>query len=325
MKIAVLGAGSWGTTLASIIADNTGKEVILWAREEEISSSIREKRENTKYLPGIKLSRNVSPTSDERAAVSGAGLIVTAIPSQFLRENLRSIKGNVAKECIVINAAKGLELNTMKPMSQVIREELNISMLGVLSGPNHAEEVSRKIPTATVIASKNIPEKIIKSTFECSYFKVYPHDDVIGVEICGAMKNITAIATGIISSLGLGDNASGAIITLGLREMVKVSRHFKGKQETCYGLAGVGDLVATCTSAKSRNRRAGELIAKGYSLEKINEEMHGMVAEGIPTCKAVHEYAEKHDISLPLVRQSYKVIFENKKLQNAIEDLKRLI
>ena len=211
-------------------------------------------------------------------------------------------------------------------MSEILKEELPPSIkIAVLSGPNHAEEVSRKIPTATVIASTETDLENLRKIFETDYFKVYAHDDVIGLEVCAAVKNITAIATGVIAALGLGDNATGSIITLGLREMVRLGRHLGARQETFYGLAGVGDLVATCTSKLSRNRKAGNLITKGLDAEGIMEAMHGMVAEGIMTSKAVHEYAEKNKLYLPLTAQVYSVLFEKKELNQAITDLKKLI
>jgi len=327
MKISVIGAGSWGSTLAVLLGENNPeKEIMLWAREQEVLDSIKKDGENKLFLNGIKFPKNLRATGDVKEAVTGADILVIAIPSQFLRAKAREIKELVKKDAIVINVAKGLELNTFKRMSEILREEMVSTVkIAVLSGPNHAEEVSRKIPTATVIASKEADFKKLKKIFETDYFKVYPHDDVIGVEICGAVKNITAIATGTSYALGLGDNAIGSLITLGLREMVTLGRHVGAKQKTVYGLAGVGDLVATCTSKHSRNRKAGELIARGYDSERIYKEMHGMIAEGIITCKAVHEYALKNNINLPLTTQVYKVLFEKKQLMHAISDLKKLI
>jgi glycerol-3-phosphate dehydrogenase (NAD(P)+) len=327
MKIAIIGAGSWGTTLANLLAENNpDKEVILWAREKEVVESIQKHGKNLLFLPNIRLDKNLKSTNDISESVNNSDLIITAIPSQFLREKTKEIKKYIKDSSTVINVAKGLENHSFKTMSRVLQEELPVSVkIAALSGPNHAEEVSRKIPTATVIASEDTDLKQLKKIFETGYFKVYTHHDIIGVEICAAVKNITAIATGIIAALGLGDNALGSIITYGLREMVLLGRHFGAKQKTFYGLAGVGDLVATCASKHSRNRKAGELLAKGYDFEQINKEMHGMVAEGIMTCKAVHEYAEKNNIKLQLTSQVYKVLFEKKELKHAIEDLKRLI
>ncbi|MDO8481089.1 MAG: NAD(P)H-dependent glycerol-3-phosphate dehydrogenase [Nanoarchaeota archaeon] len=325
MTIAVLGAGSWGTTLANLLAENNPKdEVLLWAREPDVIASIKDKHENTQYLPGIKLSSRLKVTGDLKEALAKATVIVTAIPSQFLRQTAKQIAPFV-KDATVVNVAKGIELKSFKRMSEVLAEELPKAKIAVLSGPNHAEEVSRKILTATVIASKDADLKMLEKLFDTEYFKVYPHDDIVGLEIAGAVKNITALATGIIAGLGMGDNATGSIVTLGLREMIRVGRHFGAREETFYGLAGIGDLVATCTSQHSRNRKAGLLIAKGMDFDAIQKEMHGMVAEGIMTCKALHEYAEKEGINLPLTAQMYSVLFEKKKLKDAIKDLKELI
>ena len=322
VKISVIGAGSWGTTLANLLSEKN--DVILWAREDSVIKDINENKENSIFLLGIKLRDNLFATSNLKEAILDRKIIVMAVPAQFLREKSREIKEFISSETTIINVAKGIELKTFKRMSEILSEELT-AKIAVLSGPNHAEEVARKIPTATVIASKDADLKELKRIFETDYFKVYPHDDVIGLEVCGAIKNITAIATGVIAGLGLGDNANGAIITYGLREMVNLGKHLGAKQKTFYGLAGVGDLVATCTSKHSRNRKAGLLIAKGYDFDKIKEEMHGMIAEGIMTCKAVHDYAIENGLNLPLTSQVYKVLFEKKELLDAIKDLKKLI
>jgi glycerol-3-phosphate dehydrogenase (NAD(P)+) len=326
LKIAIIGAGSWGTTLANLLAENNSDdEVIIWAMEEEVSRSINENNENTQFLPGKSLSDKLKATSDLSGAVDGAKILVAAIPSQFLRGKAKEINQLIKGEVTIVNVAKGLEISTFKRMSEVISEEIPDAKIAVLSGPNHAEEVSKKIPTATVIASLDADLEQLKRLFNTSYFKVYPHDDIIGLEVCGAIKNITAIATGVISGLGLGDNALGSIITLGLREMVFLGKEFGAKQETFYGLAGVGDLVATCASKHSRNRKAGTLLAKGMHYDEIKKEMHGMIAEGIMTCKAVHDYSQDKGFNLHLTSQVYKVLFEEKELSKAIEDLKELI
>ncbi|MBR9699016.1 NAD(P)-dependent glycerol-3-phosphate dehydrogenase [Candidatus Woesearchaeota archaeon] len=321
--ISVIGAGTWGTTLANVLAENNPDEqIMLWAREKEVVDFINNENKNILFLPEIRLAKNIKATANIEEAV--ADIIITAIPAQFLRENIKKISDKI-KTATIVNVAKGLEIHTFKRMSEVLKEELPDAKIAVLSGPNHAEEVARKIPTATVIASKDADLEHLKRLFEADHFKVYSHDDVIGVEICAAVKNITAIATGVIAALGLGDNANGSIITLGLREMVELGRNFGANEKTCYGLAGVGDLVATCTSTHSRNRKAGALVAKGMDFDAIKKEMHGMVAEGIWTCKAVHEYAEKNNLNLPLTSQIYKVLYEKKELRHAIEDLKKLI
>lgn len=323
-KISIIGAGSWGTTLAVLLAEKK-YGINLWVREKELLDVIKKERVNKWFLPSIKIPDNVIATNSLEEAISDRDLIVFAVPSEFLR-NIAKESSKYVKNQIIVNVAKGIEYKTYKRMSQVLEEELKNVKIVALSGPNHSEEVSKKIPTATVIASKDLDcLSEVKNIFSTDYFKVYPYDDVIGVEICGAVKNITAIAIGICDGLGLGDNAKGSIITLGLTEMNRFGRYFGAKQKTCYGLAGVGDLVATCTSKHSRNRFIGEKIAKGLSLDEIKEEMHGMVAEGIKTTKAVYELSKNNNINLPLTTQVYEVLFKSKDLKRAIRDLIRLI
>lgn len=323
-KVSVIGAGSWGTTLAVLLAEKK-YDVSLWVREKELLEIIKKERINKLFLPDIKIPSNVIATNSLEEAIIGKDLIVFAVPSEFLRDVAKE-SSKYVKNQIVVNVAKGIEYKTNKRMSQILEDELKNVKIVVLSGPNHSEEVSKKIPTATVIASKDIDcLSEVKNLFTTDYFRVYPHDDLIGVEICGAVKNITAIAIGICDGLGLGDNAKGSIITLGLTEMNRFGRYFGAKQKTCYGLAGVGDLVATCTSRHSRNRFVGEKIARGLSLDEIKEEMHGKVAEGIKTAKAVYELSKNNNIDLPLTKQVYSVLFENKDLKRAVRDLIRLI
>ena len=325
MNLAVIGAGGWGTTLANLLADK-GYNVKLWAFEKEVVDEINEKKENSQFLPGVRLSNNLSATNELKEAVSEKDLIITAIPSTFLRNTAKQISKFIDKNTIVVSVTKGLEDVTFKVMTEILEDEIKGVKVVALSGPNHAEEVSGKMPSATVIASKHIevlPK--VKEALETPYFKVYPHDDVIGIEICGAIKNITAIAAGICAGLKLGDNAKASIITLGLTEMSRVGKFFGAKRATFYGLAGVGDLVATCTSNHSRNRFVGEKIAEGKNFDDIKKEMHGMVAEGIKTTKSVYDLAVKEKIDLPLTTQVYKVLYEKKELKKAIKDLITLI
>jgi len=326
-KIAVVGAGGWGTTLANVIAVN-GHAVHLWVREPELKEEIGKKRQNSSYLPGVILSENIVPSSDLEGVVRDAAIIVMAVPSKFVREMAAKIKPLITKEkAIVVSAAKGLENETYKTMSQVLEEELpqHIRVIAI-SGPNHCEEVSRRMPTATVIASKDKKalEKV-KGILNNDYFKVYPLDDRIGVEVCGAIKNITAIAAGVVDGLNYGDNTRASIITLGLTEMSRFGKAVGAKRATFYGLAGVGDLIATATSKHSRNHFVGEKIAEGMGMEDIQKEMHGMVAEGVYTVKSVYEFSVKNSIDMPLTTQVYKVLYEGKNLRDAISDLIKLI
>jgi len=323
-KISVIGAGSWGTCLAVLLGEK-GFDVKLWARREDLSNEIEGKRENTQYLPGIKIPSNVIADHSFKNVLNGSEMIVTAVPSEFLRHTIKEIKPHF-KNQIVVSVTKGMEYHGCKRMSQVIEDELGKAKIAVLSGPNHAEEVSAKMPTASVVASKD--KKTGKTVAEClatPSFKIYQLEDVAGVEICGALKNISAIATGVCDGLGFGDNARASIITLGLMEMNNFGKHFGAKRGTVYGLAGVGDLIATCTSRHSRNRFVGEQLAKNKSMEIIKKEMHGMIAEGIPTTKAVYEYSRKHKINMPLTHQAYEVLFENKNIKHAIRDLLDLV
>jgi len=324
-KISVIGAGSWGTTLAALLGDK-GFHVKLWARREELANDINSKRENTQYLPGIKIPGNVIAEHSLKNVLEGSEIIITAIPSEFLRKTLKEINPYFSNQ-IIISVTKGLEHHTSKRMSQVIEDELGKNTkIAVLSGPNHAEEVSTKMPTASVVASKD--KKTGRLVVDCMgtpAFKVYQLNDVVGVELCGALKNISAIATGVCDGLGFGDNARASIITLGLMEMNNFGRHFGAKRGTVYGLAGVGDLIATCTSGHSRNRFFGENLARGKTIDEIKKEMHGMISEGVPTTKSVYEYSSKHNIEMPLTHQTYEVLFEKKNIKQAIKDLLRFV
>lgn len=323
-KISIIGAGSWGTTLAVLIAEN-GYDVILWTREKSNVESIIQDRENKQYLPGIKIPNNVHVGSSIEKAASNADLVVNAVPAQFTREVAKQYAKHINCD-VVVNVAKGIEIGTYKRMSEVLKEELpdKVSIVS-LSGPNHSEEVSRKMPTATVIASDNINcLNDIKKVFHTGYFRVFTHDDIIGVEVCGALKNIAALAIGVCDGLGYGDNAKASIITLGLMEMSAYGRFLGAKRATFYGIAGVGDLVATCTSKHSRNRFVGERIAEGKKMEDIRKEMKGMVAEGVETTKAVCEFSKRNNLYMPLTEQVYGVLYKNKDLKEAISDLLKI-
>ena len=323
-KITVVGAGSWGTTLSMILGEN-GYDVRLWSRRRELADNINSRKENTQYLSGIKIPRKVVAEHSLKKSLDGSEIIIAAVPSQFFRKTISELKPYFNNQ-IVVSATKGLEDNC-KRMSQVIEEELGRkTKIAALSGPNHSEEVSRKIPTASVIAAKDKKSgKIISDCLATPYFKVYQIEDTAGAEICGALKNITAIAAGVCDGFGFGDNTRASIITLGLMEMNNFGRHFGAKRGTVYGLAGVGDLIATCTSRHSRNRFVGEQLAKGKTMEAIKKEMHGMIAEGIPTTKAVYEYSLKHKIQMPLTHQTYEVLFNNKNTNKAVGDLLDLV
>ena len=322
-KISIMGAGSWGTTLATLIAGN-GYKVTLWSKEKSNVESMIKHRENKKYLPGIKIPTSVSVKNSIEEVAADADLIINAVPSQFTRDVAKKYSKNVNCD-IIVNTAKGIEIGTYKRMSQVLGEEIPNVSIATLSGPNHAEEVSRKMPTATVIASEDVGVlKEIKKIFHTDYFRVFTHDDIIGVEVCGALKNIAALATGVCDGLGYGDNSRASIITLGLMEMGTYGKYLGAKRSTFYGLSGVGDLVATCTSKHSRNRLFGEKIARGKKIEEINEGMKGMVTEGVQTTKAVYEFSKENNLYMPLTEQAYNVIYKNRDLRGAILDLTKI-
>src|SRR3989338_9504309 len=320
-KISIIGAGSWGTALAILLAEK-GYKVSLWARRKGLAVEINKKRENSQYLKNIKIPANIIATHSMKDAAENSDMVVFAVPSEFLRHTAKSFSGFIKKNMIVVHVVKGIEENSGKLMSMVQEEELKIDGIAVLSGPNHAEEVANKLPTATVVASKNKnTSELVAEVFYMPYFKTYPHDDVTGVEVCGAIKNIVAIAIGVCDGLKFGDNAKASILTLGLSEMSIIARKFGAKRETCYGLAGVGDLVATCYSHYSRNRLVGEKLANGESINQINKEMHGMIAEGIKNTKAIYKLCGAKGIETPLVLYSYKVLYEGMNLRQAIKEL----
>lgn len=325
-KISVVGGGSFGTTIACLLGEK-GYKIRWWVREKELADEINKTRKNSIYMPNKEVPKTVTANHELSGVLNDADIIFMVIPSPFLRETATEAAKHIKRGAIVVNAAKGIEEGTYKRMSEILEEVLpKETKIAVLSGPNLAEEIARKIPTASVIASADSEVLAkVKVVLETPYFKIYPHDDIIGVEICGAIKNITAIAVGVCDALGLGDNAKGSIITYGLSEMNHFGKHFGAKQSTFYGLAGVGDLVATCMSKYSRNRAVGEKIAKGLDFEQIKKEMHGQIAEGVRTAKAVYDIALKNKIDMPLTTQVYKVIYEKKDLQKAIKDLIKLI
>jgi len=328
LQISVIGAGGWGTTLGNLLAKK-GYYVKIWSYEKETIESINNNHENHQFLPNILLSKNLVAYSDFKDVIPKADIIVFAVPSAFVRNVANQIRPFFSpdKEYKLVTVAKGLEYDTFKLMSEVLREILPENVkIAALSGPNLSSEVAREFPTGTVIASIHediLPELI--AVFHTNYFKPYAITDERGIEICGAVKNIAAIAVGICDGLKLGDNSKASIITLGLTEMNRIGKHFGCARKTFFGIAGIGDLIATCSSNLSRNHSYGEKLAEGKSLEEIKKEMHGMVAEGVWAAKSIHQFAQKNNIDLPLTTQIYKVLHENKQMKDAINDLLALI
>lgn len=322
-KICVLGAGSWGTALAALLANNS-HQVSLWGRAEDGIQVMADCRENRRFLPGITLPEKVSPMDDMAAAIEGADCVVLSIPSQALREVLEEAKKHITAEMQIVNTAKGLEIATGMRMSQLSEEVLGKEIrerYAVLSGPSHAEEVAREIPTAvTVAATRKATASQVQDRFMSPTFRVYTNPDVAGVELGGALKNIVAVATGISYGLGYGDNTMASLLTRALTELVRMGEAMGGDPRTFSGLSGIGDLVVTCGSRHSRNRRAGELIGQGLSLDETLQRI-GMVVEGVHTCRVVNRLAFEMGIDMPITRACYQVLFENRDPREVVWNL----
>ncbi|MFS0722665.1 NAD(P)H-dependent glycerol-3-phosphate dehydrogenase [Paenibacillus sp. 1P07SE] len=321
-KVAVLVAGSWGTALAAVLADN-GHEVCLWTRRDRQAEEINQTRLNTRYLPEVRLPERLAATSDLAEAVMGADAVLFVAPSSALREVAKAAAPYLTKDTLVLHAVKGFEVNSLKRMSSVLAEELPVpaERLVVLSGPSHAEEVVRKQPTTVVVASVDrTAAEQAQDYFINHYFRVYTNTDVVGVEVAGAIKNIIALGAGLSDGLGFGDNAKAALITRGLAEIGRLGEAMGANMLTFAGLAGVGDLIVTCTSQHSRNWRAGSLLAQGLTVAEVLERM-GMVVEGIRTTAAAHSLASRYQVQMPITEQLHAVLFEGKEPRLAVEHL----
>ncbi|MBF7095873.1 NAD(P)H-dependent glycerol-3-phosphate dehydrogenase [Alkalibacter mobilis] len=310
MKIGVLGAGSWGTALATLLAEK-GFEVMLWHRREEFINDMIIKGENTKYLPGVPFDNNIYPTNNLEKAVVDCEIVILAVPSHGIRELCQNIKGFVSADQHIVNVAKGIEDKTYFRLSQVVNEELSYNNVYVLSGPSHAEEVAKKLPTTVVISGEERSKcEYLQDVFSTDNFRVYTNPDMIGVELGGALKNIIALGAGISDGLGYGDNSKAALMTRGIAEISRLGKILGAKTETFAGLTGIGDLIVTCTSMHSRNRRAGIKLGQGEKLEKVLEDI-GMVVEGIKATKTAYELSNKFECEMPITRGIYKILYEN--------------
>ncbi|MDF2571570.1 MAG: hypothetical protein K0R55_3174 [Sporomusa sp.] len=322
MHIAVIGAGSWGTALAAVLGQKH-QSVTLWVRSAELRGQIQTTRENTSYLPGCKLPKSVTVTHKLCEAASDSTLIVLATPSHAVRQTAAELAPYIDANSIIVSAAKGLELTSVKRMSEVIAEELPLiaGQIAVLSGPNHAEEVALGHPTATVAAatSRKVAE-YVQDTFMLPYFRVYTNPDINGVELAGALKNIIALGAGIADGLGFGDNTKSALMTRGLAEIARLGIAMGANPLTFAGLAGIGDLIATCTSVHSRNRRAGIMLAAGKTVDQIQVET-SMVVEGIRATKAAYQLAANYAVDMPITEQIYHVLYQNKSPKEAVLEL----
>lgn len=319
-KIGVLGGGSWGTSLA-ILLSKKGLEVDLWLRNKMQLEDMLNTRENKKYLPGIKIPININISNDIEKTIKGKDIILLSTSSHGIREILSNNKQYINNNQIIVNVAKGIENYTLKRISQIVCEILPENKYAILSGPSHAEEVAREVPTAVVSASldKRIAE-YVQDAFMTPYFRVYTNPDVIGVELGGSLKNIIALGAGISDGLGYGDNTKAALITRGLFEIAKLGEQMGANINTFSGLAGLGDLIVTCTSMLSRNRRAGILIGKGKSVDDAIEEV-GMVVEGIKTTKSAYELAKRYKVDMPITEELYGVLYEGKSVIESVPNL----
>lgn len=320
-KITVIGAGSWGTALANLLANN-GKNVEIYARDEEVVRTINQQNYNFKYFPEIKLNSNLIAVNDLEKALAGSDLVVISVPTQALSGLLEDLKKFLTLDTIIVSTAKGIEENSFKTNSQLIKGA-GFKNVVVLSGPTHAEEVMSKLPTAIVAASKNkkIAEKV-QTVFMSKYFRVYTNPDVKGVELGGALKNVIAVASGICDGLEFGDNTRAALITRALNEMSHFVEYQGAKNVTLAGLSGMGDLVVTCTSMHSRNRRFGIEIGKGKSILEAKEKVN-QVVEGVKTTRAIYKWLNSNEINLemPITAKVYQVLFSDKDPRQAVEEL----
>jgi len=320
---AVIGAGAWGTAIAWSLAEN-GVETRIWAYEKEVADSINTSGENRVFLPGVPLPGGIAATTDMAEAVEGSRIVLIVVPSQFLRKTLRSLATAELEGKVIVSATKGIENDTLAMPVDMVADTLpdeSLRMFCCLSGPTFAKELVKKTPTAATIASGN-PEaaRMAQQTLSAPYFRLYVHDDVTGVELGGAVKNVIAIAAGISDGLGFGNNTRAALITRGLSEMTRLGVAMGAKKETFAGLSGVGDLVLTCAGDLSRNRTVGLRLGKGERIDQITSSMTA-VAEGVATSLSVHRLAQKHGVETPIASEVYKVIYEGKEPGRAVEDL----
>jgi glycerol-3-phosphate dehydrogenase (NAD(P)+) len=319
--VAVIGAGSWGTALAQLLADK-GPGCRLWVYEPQVLEDLRRDRVNHTFLPGVDLSARISPTGDFGEALDAAGVAVMAVPSHVFRQVLRQARPHLPPDVILVSATKGVEIESRLTMEGVVREELGAeTAYAVLSGPSFAREVAQKQPTAVTVASRiRDAARHLQKLFSTPYFRVYTSHDVTGVELGGALKNIFAIGTGILTGMGLGDNSRAALITRGLAETVRLGARLGANPMTLAGLAGIGDLILTCTSQQSRNFQVGLKLGRGESLPQILAAT-AMVAEGVKTSQAVHLLAQDLGVDMPLLEAVYRILYEDMSPREAVKKL----
>ena len=319
-KVSVLGAGSWGTALSLLLCKN-GHEVTLWSALEDEVRMLCEKREHESKLPGVRLPEDMKITADLEDSLQDPDVAVLAVPSPFTRSTAHRMAPFVKKGQIIVNVAKGVEEHTLMTLSEIISEEIPQADVCVLSGPSHAEEVGKGLPTTCVVsAEKRETAEYLQGIFMSPVFRVYTTPDILGVELGGALKNVIALAAGTADGLGYGDNTKAALITRGIAEISRLGTKMGARAETFYGLSGIGDLIVTCASVHSRNRKAGYLMGKGYIMQEAMDEVK-MVVEGVYSARAAKSLAEKYQVEMPIIEEVNKVLFEDKPAADAVRDL----
>ena len=319
-NVGVLGAGSWGTALSVLLTEN-GHQVTVWSIDENEVKMLNEKREHELKLPGVKLPDSLVITGNMEDTIRGRDFLVLAVPSPFTRSTAKKMAPYVADGQIIVDVAKGIEESTLLTLSKQIEQEIPQADVAVLSGPSHAEEVGRKLPTTCVVGAKTRKTaEYLQSMFISPVFRVYTSPDILGIELGGSLKNVIALAAGIADGLGYGDNTKAALITRGIAEIARLGVKMGGKIETFTGLTGIGDLIVTCASVHSRNRKAGYLMGQGMSMQEAMDEVK-MVVEGVYSAKAAAKLAEKYGVSMPIVDEVNAVLFDGKSPAEAVNDL----
>lgn len=320
MKITLCGGGSWGTAIARLLS-NKGLELNFYIRNKEVIEDIRKNKENTKYLPGAKFGKEINLTNNLDSVLQNIDVFIIAVPTSSIREVLTNIKGKISNETIIVNLSKGIEVESLDRISEISAEILKDNPFVALSGPSHAEEVGKDIPTTLVASSENLKvAQTIQHEFSTPIFRIYTNPDLVGVEMGGALKNIIALAAGMNDGLAYGDNSKAALMTRGIYEMSKLGISLGANPHTFNGLSGIGDLIVTCTSMHSRNRRAGILIGEGKSMEEACNQV-GQVVEGVKTVKSAYKLAKIKNIEMPITNALYKVLYEGYDPNKAVYEL----
>ncbi len=319
-KISVLGAGSWGTALAVVLHKN-GHEVTIWSIAQDEIDMLKKEREHKDKLPGVKIAEEIGLTTDLKEAISGRDMLVVAVPSPYIRSTAKSMAPYVEDGQLLVSVAKGIEEGTLMTLSAILEQEIPQAEVAVLCGPSHAEEVGIGLPTTLVAGAKRKETaELVQSTFMNEVLRVYTSPDVLGMELGASLKNVIALAAGMADGLGYGDNTKAALITRGISEIGRLALKMGAKYETLSGLTGIGDLIVTCASKHSRNRKAGMLIGEGYTMEEAMKKVK-MVVEGVYSAKAAMELSAKYDVSMPIIEQVNEVLFDGKSAKEAVMDL----